>query len=57
MRIGNCAECSRDIPNGEMMFPVYWSVEYDSGEVEIRFICRECAQDALREPLTPGGRI
>jgi hypothetical protein len=57
MRVSNCANCPKEIPKGEMMFPVYWSVEYESGDVELRFICKSCMQDELREPQVPGGRI
>jgi hypothetical protein len=55
--VNNCANCPKEVVKGEMMFPVYWSVEYDSGDVELRFICLHCFQDAVREPRTPGGRI
>lgn len=56
MRIKNCAECSKEIPYGEMMFVVYWSV--DSGDKPpVYFICLSCAQDYTREKMVPGGRI
>ena len=56
MRVSNCAECNRDIPMGEMMFVVYWSVD-NPEEVPVYYICIDCTRDVLREPLTPGGRI
>ena len=56
MRVKNCAECDREIPIGEMMFMVYWSV-VNMSETRANFICKTCMQNALREPLIPGGRI
>lgn len=57
MRVSNCAECNRDIPKGEMMFVVYWSVDIEANEAPVYYICINCTRDYLREPMTPGGRI
>jgi hypothetical protein len=56
MRIENCAECDKDIRHGEIMFSVYWSVATMHG-TKVNFICQQCMQGFLREPVVPGGRV
>ena len=56
MRVNNCADCQRDISKGEIMFPVYWSIDSED-DPQVYFLCKECTQNELREGSVPGGRI
>lgn len=56
MRVSNCAECEKVIEVGEIMFPVYWSVD-GTGTIQFNFICQDCMKNYMREGRVPGGRV
>jgi hypothetical protein len=56
MRVSNCADCRKEIAIGEIMFPVYWSLE-STEDVQLSFLCKDCVKNELREGLVPGGRL
>jgi hypothetical protein len=56
MRVKNCAECKDDVPYGQVMFVVYWSVKSED-EPQLNFVCKGCAKSYVRENITPGGAL